>query len=854
MPESPPAPTGDGPKESPFLRRLKKNLEGQPTAGLPTETEAKAGELPEEPELPAPKEEKLLGAEKEKAPPAPPEPPRKPEKTVADKTGTGKPTLSEPFETLLQDLAASKSAPKSPAESGGEPTPATPSIIRRERQRPAITVNLAEGSEEQERQRLDSELSDLFIYKLLTGNDKAEEVPEGFVFSSEMREVAKKFLEKRQALLDSFVKEYKFRSALKKSGGEKGGAELGETVTWRENAELAYEKALEELKKSLLDNFLQRKKEQYPELTPKDLEKEALAYSARFILEAAKNIDTDLERLKGELAYEAKEKGLARMLWEKYTHLSRGKRLVIGAIISAGVGAGTALLFGPGGLLGVTLVSKVSFGHRLARAAGGAKLGATIQSAVDKFWLRKKFAKERMEIMEEEQTAVLRQLREEVGSESGWLEDEEKKIKLMSIVDAEAREYRKKLGDQANKEGRARMYAALATGVIGGLTVAGFDTWLTLRGARNAAVQAALENHQTAAKTVAKASLPIESEIKSGAAAVTIPPEKIAEVASKGSLETAAKPVTVEHGDSLWKITRRLVKSGAITEEQWRDGWQHSPVEILSHGKPKSAPISEIGLIHPGDQVTVAQEGGKTVFRVADYAKDNLHLGDNQTYYDILKQAGKQPPEWLERAVEMKQGAKSAVENANTLLNVERFKLEIPPVVANPFESAPPARLYTDPADLLAVFKDSGLDRQETMIRQLGAQKTKVMDLMSQTAKASSLETYKSWVGEISNLENAFANAPDYIQNLETFNSLLETGGSLHPLYNVVKTIRVRELLAVARGSVDVGELGYGDTIAGMWQERRGDWIKLANLIEGYMPGRVERGFTVDRFLKMVVE
>jgi len=134
---------------------------------------------------------------------------------------------------------------------------------------------------------------------------------------------------------------------------------------------------------------------------------------------------------------------------------------------------------------------------KAVRSVTGGALGAAIFSGIEKFHIRGKYGKKRMEAGAGQSAETLEKLKQEIGTAEDWLENEAIKMKLMTIVDADAIKYREKLGKIANKEGRSRLYAALAAGIIGGAaaTAAGLD-WSQVfpGGPKGAALVGALEN------------------------------------------------------------------------------------------------------------------------------------------------------------------------------------------------------------------------------------------------------------------------------------------------------------------------------------------------------------------------
>lgn len=463
----------------------------------------------------------------------------------------------------------------------------------------------------QEREKKDN----LMLYHIVSGDRQAKEVPAGFEATPETKQAAEAFFRSKDGLLDAYKKEFIAKRNAKKSGYEHGGAATAEAVIWRENAQIEYEKKLHSLKKELLEDFIAKKHEKYPNLTKKEMQEEALKYSAGFILETAKDIDMDLEAEKNRVAYETKERGIASKLWEKYTKAPKWKKWAIGAAVAGVVGLGGALLF-PSTLLfagsAVTL-SKVGVGGFLAgkavRSVTGGALGAAVFSGIEKFHIRGKYGKKRAEAGAGQSTETLEKLKQEIGTAEDWLENEEKKMKLMAIVDADAIKYREKLDKIANKEGRSRLYAALAAGIIGGAaaTAAGLD-WSQVfpGGPKGAALVGALENKPSSGGIAAheglgggkpgadSVSLGDELEARSGLDNPLVSPEKII-----SGIETA------KSGDSVWQMAERQL---AERVPGFKDLNEAQKTYLIDAVKDKIAENpGKFGLTNP-DQLQIGQK------------------------------------------------------------------------------------------------------------------------------------------------------------------------------------------------------------------------------------------------------
>lgn len=122
---------------------------------------------------------------------------------------------------------------------------------------------------------------------------------------------------------------------------------------------------------------------------------------------------------------------------------------------------------------------------------------------------------------------------------------------------------------------------------------------------------------------------------------------------------------TIEKGGSLWKAGKTLVSEGKITQEQFAQAWSNvNSVHTLESGT--SVHISELGLVHPGDQlVYVAEHNGVPAhFQVVDTA-DALHVGTNADLAEAFDRAGKPRPAWLVKALETQT---AVMENVDTLV------------------------------------------------------------------------------------------------------------------------------------------------------------------------------------------
>ncbi|MEK7148912.1 MAG: hypothetical protein AAB796_00735, partial [Patescibacteria group bacterium] len=93
-------------------------------------------------------------------------------------------------------------------------------------------------------------------------------------------------------------------------------------------------------------------------------------------------------------------------------------------------------------------------------------------------------------------------------------------------------------------------------------------------------------------------------------------------------------------GDGIWRASRRLI-GDRITEEQWREAWKNTFVEIGG----KKIHVSEVGLVHKNDSV-VFEIGpdGKPRFNVIDNPRDVFSIGTDEDLRNALIAEGKIKP------------------------------------------------------------------------------------------------------------------------------------------------------------------------------------------------------------------
>lgn len=744
------------------------------------------------------------------------------------------------------------------------------------------------------------------LYQFATGitlKDN-EPVPPNFEMSPVMRNTAETFYMQRQKLLAAYEAEYKAAGQVKKSGGEEGRAGLDAAVVWRENAEITYNDSLEKLKVALWNDFIRKKAEQYPNLSKAELEAESLKFGATSILEMAKNTDLELERMKADVALNAKEKSRVKAWWESYQRMPRWKRWAVNALIAGGTGAAVAFAF-PAvfGLTSSSLVAAAGMGGvRMFRSGVGAVLGGGIYSALDKWWLKGKFAKERAKAKQlqvegtpgeaavaarpaeggrpavearpaiEGVVGTKEKITREVAGTPDWLLNEEKKLKLAEIIDQDAVKYREALDKIGKKERRYKMVTALASGILGG-AAANIGDWYL--GGTSGVRAASLSESVPGGGRVAAVPPAIPGAGGGGVPAAELyPGEHLGEQSVRASIEAGKEGMTtIQEGDSLWKVTRHIAKEAGIDDSQWSDGFENSTVEIIKRGVKTEVPMSSVGLIHPGDQVWYTMESGQVRFHVSD-AGSVMKMSNDQMYAENLISRGKAVPEWLQKktglGIRPRAGAianwasedsgAGLVEGSNATAAIENNidgtrSFPVPEEILK----APLAKhLFTDSdiANQLKAFNKLSLDDQENEIGWLRGQRHMWDQMIDK--KPELAETYRTYISDTFRSENTLAASPGYIQNLELFREMLDQNG-ITPgnsrFYELVKGLKIKEfsdINAAAEAQADLYKSAWAD-VASIHEHYGREWDKLVTLVNKFKPGAPEMRLTIDQFLKKLL-
>ncbi|MFB6212803.1 MAG: hypothetical protein ABEI53_03255, partial [Candidatus Magasanikbacteria bacterium] len=152
--------------------------------------------------------------------------------------------------------------------------------------------------------------------------------------------------------------------------------------------------------------------------------------------------------------------------------------------------------------------------------------------------------------------------------------------------------------------------------------------------------------------------------------------------------EKAKAITTVEKGSNLWDSAQKMVKSGDITEKQFKEAWSSkaSQVELPSG---KTVHISEVGLTHEGDQLAFipASEDTPAHFKVTDYPKDELNLGSNKELVKAFEKSDKDIPQWLRKAEDIPEEIKLEKQNSVPINIIEpEVEIDSPETTARQIE------------------------------------------------------------------------------------------------------------------------------------------------------------------------
>ncbi|TSC51949.1 MAG: hypothetical protein LiPW41_716 [Parcubacteria group bacterium LiPW_41] len=364
------------------------------------------------------------------------------------------------------------------------PTPEVVNVVNPENN-PVMEQQRNLSMEDRRRARTEQALREIpeadirkLIFQISSKNMNATEVPPDFEIGNHQDIInsAALFLLDKKAFNDQCSK---MKALSNKTEAEKTAK--NEARIWRENYDKSLGRSLDRLKLSLHEKFVNEKGEMLrntgnfsDEEIREMLKKESLEYDARVIFRLAGPLETEICKSRAESELSEKDMKLWQKGLAKYRELPQWKRLGISVALSAGIGAGVVFA-GTGAIAAAATVGVARAGRTLA----GGSLSAALRG-VSEFVLGKKYNKKREAELSAGELETLRKLEaqttawEQAGQE--WEQSEEKKLKLMRIVDESAIDTNTKLAVISAKENKSKRIATIVSGLIGGGTVLGLST------------------------------------------------------------------------------------------------------------------------------------------------------------------------------------------------------------------------------------------------------------------------------------------------------------------------------------------------------------------------------------------
>lgn len=335
-----------------------------------------------------------------------------------------------------------------------------------------------------ERARLEAEKEklnprDVQIWAWRVANKKFDtskaEIPTDFKATPEIEEVAKNYLANRNLFVEA-------EKDFKKSGVKGGPEEM-----WFRNRENFTNRALDVIKRQMFNDIVGEKAGALKAQGLSDkkikelLETTELPYFHKAIFNFATAAETELMEHRTRELCEPREQGMISRVMEKYRTMPRWKRLIVGGVVAGGIGAGIGI-WGGAGLVAAGAIG----GTRAARALFGGTVAAGVNAIADT-WIGGKYGKQRRETISVAEKESLIKMQAEIAAMKkegkNWMEEEERKIDLMRGIDDDAKNLNGKIQNILARERRVRGYAALGSGIVGGLSAwAAYTNWDTLIG------------------------------------------------------------------------------------------------------------------------------------------------------------------------------------------------------------------------------------------------------------------------------------------------------------------------------------------------------------------------------------
>lgn len=615
------------------------------------------------------------------------------------------------------------------------------------------------------------------------------------------------------------------------------GIGAGNAQLMRQNFWTAFEDEMDHLKTELFRFIFDHKAAQFGAQRP-DFQvwarNEGRQIGINCIFPVALHMYEDMERRIGASLQEQRDRNIFQRMGDWWNRQPRWARILTGAGIAAGIGALIGFFTAPA-------VALTYAAWRGGRALAGGALAFGLQTAVDNFFVSPHYERLRQAAHQQGRvTAEANINRLASGWEAqnlDWYNRYGNLKEMMRNIDRDALLLLQQLNQVGANQSRTRLITGVLTGLAGGF------------------LGGALYDRFTHPELVS-----------------ALPPggTKLPET-PKGDIVR-----TIHPGDNLWKVSRGLIADGTLTEKQWADGWQHSKVDVMSHGVEKSVPVHTVGLVHPNDQFVVHKlPDGSVRFDVLDYAKDRLHLGDNAEYARLLQSQGKPLPAWLKDALHISdttphaKGAGAALAHAASGVDVHHGAGHHglthggghgvgPDNIINFPRGAEHGLIVIDnPAPLLKSFPtESVADQNATMVqldKQIAGLRTEIAD---PRLPAPILAHDQDLLTKALDLKQQLSGL--HQQSLEGFTTALhQTLDHRHigvKYYDSIKGLRVADFLWMTEQMHANPDLKAGGKIAilGSVLDNKDTSFEMEKFLQEFHPGRFEKKMLIEQFLRHV--
>lgn len=657
----------------------------------------------------------------------------------------------------------------------------------------------------------------------------------------------------------------------KKAAKQKNHKDKAYFTTEAKKAKLELENRLDEMKVAYLKQWVVDNQKRNPTLTKEQINDMAIEHSAQTVFRAATDFYPSLEIARSDaIAQTPREKGLLQRYGEWSKGLPTWKRMILSAGIAAGT---TTALMTAFGTMGIPMIAGIA-GSRALRSAIGAGFAGSFVGGVEHFLgdtldkrgkAKKKALKAGIQRDKDALTDVKviefeTQLRAELAGKENWLEDRAIALNAMRKVDADAELFskersaifgaREKKAEAVGTHWRKRLAIGTGLAVGGGMAVSAIDwhnipEWIG--GSGGPAVVGGGGGGPSVLERVRCV------VIDSGGSGVPPGPELPDPLPICDPTE--ANVLTIAKGDTVWGMGRKFIGEtvqGAdgptkFTKAAWAEAWKNSHVEMITEsGKHIQVPISEVDLVHAGDQVAVAHENGKWVFQVGDYAKDNFKVGNTGALREVYEQNGFDIPKWLER---------SPLPPATLTESSAHVVYEMDGVLTasgtSSIESAGLApQLYSNEGidELTRNFTNATLCEQERALTSLGDQISSLSaDMQNVGYSEQTLTQMASYHHELVNLQSSLLNAPEYLSHAAGLTTILEAQNVAPEFFDQVADMRVDEFIEMSN-EIPAGLDKSG--IEGVFRVYYQDADRMTDMLEDLSLGKRELRMSVGDFFK----